>query len=99
MVTKGLYVAFEAKPGLEGAVADFLKAGLSIVNKERDTTAWFALEMGPAKFGIFDVFEKEDGRDFHLNGDLAKLLFSRADELFSSPPVVQKLDVIASKLP
>lgn len=99
MVNKGLYVALEAKPGHEEAVVDFLKAGLSVVNKERDTTAWFAMRLSTTKFGIFDVFENEAGRDTHLSGDLAKLLFSRADELFASAPSVQKLDILASKLP
>lgn len=95
---KALYVTLIAKPGCEQAVSSFLKAGLAVVNKERDTIAWFALRMSPSMFAIFDVFENDAGRDAHLTGDLAQLLLSRADELFVAPPSIQKIDVISSKL-
>ena len=56
MVKVGLYVRLETKPGKEDEVEQFLKGGLSIVQGEPDTTAWFAIRMGPTTFGIFDVF-------------------------------------------
>src|SRR5437867_4373398 len=62
MVKVGLYVRLEAKPGKEGAVLEFLKSGLGIVNEEPATVAWFALRMGPSTFGIFDAFANEKGR-------------------------------------
>ena len=49
----------EAKPGKEKEVEDFLHQGGSLVMQEPDTTAWFAIRMGPSTFGIFDVFEDE----------------------------------------
>ncbi|QND53299.1 antibiotic biosynthesis monooxygenase [Phyllobacterium sp. 628] len=99
MVKYGLYVPLEAKAGKEDDVAAFLTAGLAIVNKERDTVSWFAVRSGPSTFAIFDVFNTANGRDAHLAGDLAKLLMGRADELFASPPDIQMLDILASKLP
>ena len=54
MVTVGLLVTLEAKPGREGDVQRFLEGGLAIVNEEPETTAWFAIRMGPTTYGIFD---------------------------------------------
>jgi hypothetical protein len=36
-----------------------------------DTTAWFAIQMGPALFEIFDVFPDDSGRQAHPNGPIA----------------------------
>lgn len=97
-VSVGLLARLEAKPGKEGDVEQFLKDGLAIVQNEPDTTAWFAIRMGPTSFGIFDVFPDESGRQAHLNGQVAAALMARADELFSQPPDIAQLDVLASKL-
>jgi len=99
MVKVALYVRLEAKPGKEADVASFLRGGLPIVQKEPATTAWFALRLGPATFGIFDVFPDESGRQAHLTGQVAAALMARASELFSQPPVIEKVDVLAAKLP
>jgi quinol monooxygenase YgiN len=99
MVTVGLYVRLEARPGKEQEVASFLEGALPLVNDEPDTTAWFAIKMGPSTFGIFDVFENDEGRDAHLNGKVAAALMDNADELFSEPPSIEKIDVLANKLP
>ena len=55
MTTVALFVRLEAKSGKESEVADFLKSGLAIVEDEPATTAWFALQLGPSTFGIFDA--------------------------------------------
>jgi hypothetical protein len=39
MVTVGLFVPLEAKPGKEEEVKSFLEGGLSLVEEEPDTTA------------------------------------------------------------
>jgi len=97
-VTVGLLVRLEAKAGKEGDVEEFLKGGLAIVRDEPDTTAWFAIRMGPSSFGIFDVFPDDDGRQAHLNGQVAAALMARADELFAQPPDIGQIDLLASKL-
>jgi quinol monooxygenase YgiN len=99
MVTKSLYVRLEAKPGKEADVAAFLKSGLPIVREEPGTIAWFGIRIGPTTFGIFDVFPDEAGRDAHLAGRVASALFAKASELLASPPVIEKIDVLAYKLP
>src|SRR5947208_906735 len=98
MVTTGLYVRLEAKPGKEKDVEVFLREALPVVRSEPDTTAWFAMRMGPSTFGIFDVFPNETGRRAHLSGQVAAALNAKAPELFAQPPAIEKLDIVAAKL-
>ena len=98
MVSVGLYVRLEAKPGKEGEVAQFLRGGLPLAQAEPATITWFALQMGKSTFGIFDAFENESGRQAHLNGQIAAALMAKASELFSQPPAIEKVDVLAAKL-
>ena len=98
MVTEGLFVRLEAKPGREEEVASFLNGGLPVVEDEPGTTAWFALRFGPTTFGIFDVFPDESGRQAHLSGRVAQALMERAPEMLAEPPAIEKLDILAAKL-
>jgi hypothetical protein len=61
-VTKGLWVPLEAKPGKEEDVARFLEGGISLVEQEPATVAWFAVRLGDSHFAIFDVFPDDSGR-------------------------------------
>ena len=99
MVKIALFVRLEAKPGQEAAVADFLAGALPLANQEAQTTAWFALRLGPSTFGIFDAFPGEEGRAAHLNGPIAAALMANAADLLSTPPVIERVDVLAAKLP
>jgi quinol monooxygenase YgiN len=98
VVTEGLFVRLEAKPGRENDVATFLNGGLRLVEDEPATTAWFALRFGPTTFGIFDVFPDESGRDAHLSGRVARALMEQAPEILAEPPAIETLDVLAAKL-
>jgi quinol monooxygenase YgiN len=99
MVSVGLLVRLEAKPGKESDVQSFLEGGLEAVEQEPETTAWFAIRIGPSEFGIFDAFPDDSGRQAHLSGAVAEALMERADELLAGPPEIQQVDVLASKLP
>jgi quinol monooxygenase YgiN len=99
MVTKALYVSMKAKPGKEAEVEEFLNGGLALVNDEPATTAWFAMQMGPSTYGIFDAFPDDAGRDAHLAGRVAEALMAKAGELLATAPVIEQADVLASKLP
>jgi quinol monooxygenase YgiN len=99
MITKALYVRLEAKPGKEADVEAFLKGGLPIVQEEPGTIAWFGIRMGPTTFGIFDAFPNEAGRQAHLAGRVAAALMAKTPEILAGPPVIEKVDVLASKLP
>ena len=99
MVKVALFVRLEAKPGKEGEVETFLKNGLAIVQQEPATVHWFAIRMGPSTFGIFDTFPDDKGRQAHLAGQVAAALMAKAPELLASAPTIEKVDVIAAKLP
>ena len=99
MVKLALFVRLEAKPGKEAAVADFLAGALPLANAESGTTAWFALKFGPSTFGIFDTFADESGRQAHLGGPIAAVQIARAAALLSAPPTIEKIDLLAAKLP
>ena len=99
MVKLALWVRLEAKPGKEAEVESFLKGGLAIVQEEPATTAWFAIRMGPSTFGIFDAFPDEAGRQAHLSGRVAAALMAKAPELLAQPPSIEKIDILAAKLP
>jgi quinol monooxygenase YgiN len=99
MVNVALFVRLEAKPGKEKEVEEFLRGGLAVVQQEPATIAWFAIRLGSSTFGIFDAFPDDAGRQAHLSGQVAAALMAKAPELLSQPPVIEKVDVIASKLP
>jgi quinol monooxygenase YgiN len=99
MVKTALWVELHAKPGKEQEVEQFLLGGLALVEDEPATVAWFAIRVGPGTFGIFDAFPDEAGRDAHLAGKVAEALMAKAPDLLASPPAINKLDVMAAKLP
>jgi len=96
MVKVGLYVQLEAAEGKADDVADFLRQGRAMVEEEPGTTVWYALQMGPSTFGIFDAFEDQSGRDAHLKGAVAQALNDNA-ELFAQSPEIVEVDVLANK--
>ena len=98
-VTVGLWVRLEAKPGKEGDVEAFLNSGRAMVDEEPETIAWFAVRLSSTTFAIFDAFASETGREAHLSGRVAAALMENAGELLTQAPVIEKVDVIASKLP
>jgi quinol monooxygenase YgiN len=94
-----LFVRLEAKPGKEADVENFLRAGLPLVQAEPATIAWFGIRLGPKTFGIFDAFPDEAGRLAHLTGQVAAALMAKVSELLAQPPVIEKVDILAAKLP
>ena len=98
MTNVALWVQLEAKKGKEAEVEKFLRDGLSVVNREPGTITWYALKLGPTSYGIFDTFSDNKGREAHLNGDVAKALNEKASELFSKPPTIERIDILAAKM-
>ena len=97
-VHKALLARLEAKPGKEAAVRDLLISAVTLANQEARTTVWFALQLGPSTFGVFDAFADEEGRQAHLNGPIAQALMSKAPVLLAEPPEIKPLDVLGAKL-
>ena len=94
-----LFARLEAKPGKEKEVADFLRQGVGLANQEATTLMWFALQLGPRTFAVFDTFADEAARQRHLNGPIAQALMAHAPALFATPPTIEPLDVLGAKLP
>lgn len=98
MLKHSLFVRLEAKPGKEAEVEAFLKQGVQLANAEATTPLWFSLRLGKSSFAIFDAFRDEAGRQAHLDGPIAQALMEQAPILLSTPPVIERLDVLGAKL-
>ena len=97
MLSVGLFVKLEAKPGKEEAVEAFLRQGLEMANQEATTLVWFALRLGPSTFAIFDAFDNDSGRQAHLNGPIAKALMANAPDLLAVPPSIEPVEILGAK--
>ncbi|KAI0357183.1 hypothetical protein OH77DRAFT_1422722 [Trametes cingulata] len=98
-LTCGLRVLLKAKPSKVDDVRAFLKSAVPLVEAEQETPLWYAIEFpGTNVFGIIDFFATSDGLDLHLNGEVAKALFSKVDELLEAPPDVVKTEVLGVTL-
>ena len=92
-----LYGRMKAKPGKEAEIEAFLKQGAEMAQAEPGTVNWFAIKEDNGAYNIFDTFDDEAGREAHLSGEIAKALMARAEELFSEPPQIHKITVLAEK--
>jgi quinol monooxygenase YgiN len=92
----GLFVTLEARPGKEADAEAFLKSAQPLAVNEKGTLKWYAIKIGPGKFGIFDTFANEAGRNAHLSGEIAKALGARANELFARSPQIEKVQILAT---
>ncbi len=106
MLSIGLFVRLEAKPGKEQEVAAFLMQGLQMANQEATTPLWFALRLplwfalrlGPSTFAVFDSFHDESGRQAHLKGPIAQALMAQAPNLLAVPPSIERTEILGAKL-
>ncbi len=93
----GLLATVVAKSGKEEDVKKFLKDAVDLAKKEEKTITWYSFQIDQNTFGIFDTFENEDGREAHLNGEIAAKLMENASKLLSEDPKIRKIDLLASK--
>ncbi|MFF0275740.1 MULTISPECIES: putative quinol monooxygenase [unclassified Streptomyces] len=99
MTQIGLLARIEAKPEHAAQVQELLENALELARQETRTVSWYSFRLGPTSFGVFDTFDDEAGRQAHLNGRIAAALMEIAATLLASPPDIQKVDVLAAKLP
>jgi quinol monooxygenase YgiN len=97
MAKFALYVALKVKPGKEKDVEAFLKQGAEMSKKEPGTVSWFGLHESEGHYSVFDTFNDEASREAHLNGEIAKALMASAATLFSAPPQINKITIVADK--
>src|ERR1700759_5128915 len=96
-IKEALWVMLQAKSGKEKELENFLTGALPLVEAEPATVTWYAIRLGPGKFGIFDTFFDEAGRQAHLQGKVAAALMSKASELLAESPKIEKISVLAAK--
>lgn len=97
MAKQAIWVMLKARPGREADVEAFLKQGAVMSKDEAQTINWYGVKMGPGTYGVFDTFNDEEGRDAHLNGEIARALMAKAPELFSNEIRVEKMEILADK--
>ncbi|KAJ7631536.1 hypothetical protein B0H17DRAFT_1108769 [Mycena rosella] len=100
-VSLALLVPAIAKGDQVDATQKFFEGAIPLVEAEPQTIEWFGVkftDVDPPTFAIFDTFNSEDGRNVHLDGKVAGALFANADTLFVADPVINKANVLASKV-
>lgn len=98
MVKLAIWATVQAKPGKEAQVEAFLKSAQPLAEAEPGTIHWYAIKMAGGRFGIFDTFHDEAGRNAHLNGEIAKaLLANTTKDLLTGDPEIHKIEILAAK--
>src|SRR5258708_37493389 len=98
MVTVGALARFEFKPGNEAAIERFFQDGQPIVQRQPVSTLWFGFRLGPTTYGAFGAFANEEDRHALLSTG-GPVLAKKNAELFAQPPIFEKVDILAAKLP
>ncbi|MDO6445420.1 antibiotic biosynthesis monooxygenase [Colwellia sp. 1_MG-2023] len=93
----GFLVTLKAKPGKEADVGQLISNAIILAEKEEQTLTWYAFQIDESTFGIFDTFHDEEGRQVHLNGDIAKLLMANAEELLMEKPTIKPIGILSNK--
>lgn len=99
MVSQGLLVRLEAAPGKDAEVEALLRGTVAMLRDEPGTTAWYAVRFGRSEYGVFNAFHDEADRQIHLHGSVASALMDSEHLFDGRPPSIEKVRVLASKLP
>ena len=92
-----LLAQVQAKPGNGEQLAAVLESARALAAAETGTVRWYAFRISETRFGIFDTFDTEEGRQAHLNGEIPAALSQVADDLLVAAPDIQLVDIIATK--
>ena len=95
--TPGILALLKSKPEKADDLGAFLEAGRDLAAAEEGTVTWHAFRIDGTTFGVFDTFTGEDGRQAHMNGEMATRLGEKAAEWLAEEPEIKFIDVIASK--
>jgi hypothetical protein len=99
MATKALLARLDAAPGKESGLERFLGDALEQARADDAMAACFALKLGRGQYAIFDAFVDASARDTHMGGGVVNSLANGAAGLLSMPPLIQRADILADKLP
>ena|ERR1700759_3586090 len=92
----GLLVTLEARAGEEVEAEKFLKSAQPIALTEKGTLKWYAFKIGPRKFGIFDTFGNEAGRNAHFKRRHREGVGSAGRRVICNSSASGKVEVLAS---
>jgi quinol monooxygenase YgiN len=95
---KAILANIEAKPEHAAEVETLLNSAIELANQEAGTTTWFAFKLSETRFGIFDTFADDEGRQAHLDGAIAAALMSKKDQWLAQDPDILMADVLQAKL-
>jgi len=98
MAKVALLVQLQAKPGKADELAAFLAGARPLALQEARTVSWYAVQLAPDRFAIFDTFDDDDGRQAHLAGPIAAALMEKAPTLLAAPPQIELASVLADKI-
>lgn len=74
-----------------------VEAGCTLAQAEEMTITWYAFQIDENTYGIFDTFEGEEGRQAHLNGEIATALAKHGPDLLASDPDMRQVAILAVK--
>jgi quinol monooxygenase YgiN len=93
----GLLARIEAKPEFADKVEQLLRDAAGLADQEAQTVTWYSFRQDATTFGVFDTFEHEQGRQAHLQGQIAAALMGAAETMLSSAPVITPVDLLGVK--
>lgn len=93
----GLLARIEAKPEYADQVEKMLTDAVALAEQEQHTVTWYSFRQDATTFGVFDTFNDEQGRNGHLQGQIAAALMEAAETMLSSAPVITPVDLLGVK--
>ncbi|KAI0062816.1 hypothetical protein BV25DRAFT_623740 [Artomyces pyxidatus] len=93
----GVRALFTMKAEAEEEIKGYLKEGEKLISEEPQTLYWFAFQKSATTFGVFVLFETEEGRAAHASSPAATAFGEKAANLFDGPVDVTPFEVVALK--
>ncbi len=96
---KAFLILIEARPGKEAEVVRMLADIRECVETEPATGPWYAVQLSPSRFAIYEAFPDIAGRDAHVAGGGGRIFrdVERMNSILAKPAHVQKVDILMSK--
>ncbi len=94
MSHSGLMLTFEARPGKEIEIEEFLETGLEAINP--NNRKWYAIRVGNSSYAIIEATESHEKKDI-IDEEFSNAFVSKAGHLFSNIHKVEKVKMISSK--
>ncbi len=94
-----VWSTLQARPGKEREAEEFLHRAKALIDKERGTTTFFAMKIGPGRYATFDTMVDGAALDAHVHGAAAALVAAEADALFVRPPEIIQTTILTAKVP